>query len=83
MLMSSMFLNSARACYVVLAVITTVTIVYTCSTDGSPLRSELLTPWMKATLIDLYTNVFVLLVRFRLCQLKRQNACSVLPDSEG
>ena len=45
----------------------TVTVVYTCSTDGSPFRSELLTPWMKATLVDFYTNVFVLLVRIGVC----------------
>lgn len=54
-------LNSARVCFVVLTVFMTVAVVYTCSTDGSPFRSELLTPWMQATLIDFYTNVFVLL----------------------
>jgi hypothetical protein len=33
------------------------TIIYTIVTDGSPLRAELLIPWMKATLVDFYTNV--------------------------
>eukprot|EP00959_Pyramimonas_sp_CCMP1952_P064907 1355408-Pyramimonas_sp.AAC.1 len=56
-----MQLNAARGCYMVLTAIMTVTVVYTCSTDGSPFRSELLNPWMKATLVDFYTNVFVLL----------------------
>ncbi|CAL1411688.1 unnamed protein product [Linum trigynum] len=31
-------------------------------TDGSPFRTELLTPWMSATLIDFYVNVVALSV---------------------
>ena len=37
------------------------TIVYTCSTVGSPFKSEYLTGWMPATLVDFYVNVTVLL----------------------
>uniref|UniRef100_A0A453SC57 Uncharacterized protein n=3 Tax=Triticinae TaxID=1648030 RepID=A0A453SC57_AEGTS len=33
------------------------TLVYTCITDGSPFRAELLTPWMVTTLIDFYVNM--------------------------
>jgi len=54
-------LYAARGIFAILTAIMTVTVVYTCLTDGSPFRSELLTPWMKATLIDFYTNVFILL----------------------
>jgi hypothetical protein len=41
----------------ILMVIAASMIIYTTVTDGSPLRLELLTPWMKATLVDFYTNV--------------------------
>ena len=37
-----------------------ITLIYTISTDGSPLRGELLTPWMKATLVDFYCNVLII-----------------------
>jgi hypothetical protein len=36
-------------------------ILYTTITDGSPLRGELLTPWMKATLVDFYANVKIII----------------------
>ncbi|KAH7849698.1 hypothetical protein Vadar_021670 [Vaccinium darrowii] len=36
------------------------TLVYTISTDGSPFRRELFTPWMTATLVDFYINVVAL-----------------------
>mmetsp|Transcript_25682 Transcript_25682/g.64808 ORF Transcript_25682/g.64808 Transcript_25682/m.64808 type:complete len:156 (-) Transcript_25682:179-646(-) len=32
----------------------TTTVVYTLLTDGTPFRPELLTPWMTATLVDIY-----------------------------
>jgi len=35
-------------------------VVYTCWTDGSPFRKELLVPWMVATLWDFYTNQLVI-----------------------
>jgi len=38
------------------------TLVYTCATDGSPFRPELLTPWMVATLVDFYVNVIAISV---------------------
>ncbi|KAL7245809.1 hypothetical protein ACSBR2_001026 [Camellia fascicularis] len=38
------------------------TLLYTLLTDGSPFRTELLTPWMTATLIDFYINVVALSV---------------------
>ena len=37
-------------------------IAYTCATDGSPFRAELLTPWMVATLADFYGIVALLAV---------------------
>ncbi|XP_047083432.1 uncharacterized protein LOC124694482 isoform X2 [Lolium rigidum] len=36
------------------------TLVYTCITDGSPFRAELLTPWMVTTLVDFYVNVIAI-----------------------
>ncbi|PKU61210.1 hypothetical protein MA16_Dca025683 [Dendrobium catenatum] len=38
------------------------TLVYTIITDGSPFRSELLTPWLSATLVDFYVNVVAIAV---------------------
>ncbi|KAK1259784.1 hypothetical protein QJS04_geneDACA025016 [Acorus gramineus] len=38
------------------------TLIYTICTDGSPFRRELLTPWMVATLVDFYINVFAIAV---------------------
>ncbi|CAM6091949.1 unnamed protein product [Calypogeia fissa] len=43
-----------RAATFSLGLIQAFTIIYTCATDGSPFRKELLTPWMGATLIDFY-----------------------------
>ncbi|KAK3133991.1 hypothetical protein QOZ80_6AG0543660 [Eleusine coracana subsp. coracana] len=40
-----------------LGVLMVATLVYTCATDGSPFRPELLTPWLAATLVDFYVNV--------------------------
>uniref|UniRef100_A0A0D6QV70 DUF1475 domain-containing protein n=1 Tax=Araucaria cunninghamii TaxID=56994 RepID=A0A0D6QV70_ARACU len=54
------FLSSvvvARVAFLTLGFIMLATLVYTCVTDGSPFRKELLTPWMNATLIDFYINV--------------------------
>jgi len=38
-------------------------VIYTVITDGLPFRKELLTPWMAATLIDFYINIFAISVR--------------------
>lgn len=38
------------------------TLIYTIAIDGLPFRKDLLTPWMAATLVDYYINVFVLAV---------------------
>uniref|UniRef100_A0A0E0LCY8 Uncharacterized protein n=1 Tax=Oryza punctata TaxID=4537 RepID=A0A0E0LCY8_ORYPU len=46
-----------KAAFAVLGVLMLGTLVYTCVTDGSPFRLELLTPWLVATLIDFYVNV--------------------------
>uniref|UniRef100_A0A7S3D8N9 Uncharacterized protein n=1 Tax=Palpitomonas bilix TaxID=652834 RepID=A0A7S3D8N9_9EUKA len=37
-----------------------ITIYYTIEIDGSPLRAELLTPWMICTLQDLYSSVLLI-----------------------
>ncbi|KAJ7523550.1 hypothetical protein O6H91_18G054000 [Diphasiastrum complanatum] len=50
----------ARTVAVALGAATFITILYTSVTDGSPFRMELLTPWMKATLIDFYVNIILL-----------------------
>ncbi|CAK8573310.1 unnamed protein product [Lathyrus sativus] len=51
-----------RILFSVLGVVMLGTLVYTLVTDGSPFRTELLTPWMKATLVDFYINVVALAV---------------------
>ncbi|KAK3130711.1 hypothetical protein QOZ80_6BG0497020 [Eleusine coracana subsp. coracana] len=38
------------------------TLVYTCATDGSPIRPNLLTPWLTATVVDLYVNLIAISV---------------------
>lgn len=49
-----------RAVAFTLGLVQSITIVYTCATDGSPFRKELLTPWMTATLIDFYILITLL-----------------------
>ncbi|KAG2612507.1 hypothetical protein PVAP13_4KG294100 [Panicum virgatum] len=49
-----------RAVFAALGVLMVGTLVYTCATDGSPFRPELLTPWMVATLVDFYVNVIAI-----------------------
>ncbi|TVU07985.1 hypothetical protein EJB05_41367 [Eragrostis curvula] len=49
-----------RAVFAALGTLMVGTLVYTCATDGSPFRPELLTPWMVATLIDFYVNVIAI-----------------------
>ncbi|KAL6839398.1 hypothetical protein ACP4OV_030668 [Aristida adscensionis] len=51
-----------RAVFAALGVLMVATLVYTCATDGSPFRPELLTPWMMATLVDFYVNVIAISV---------------------
>jgi hypothetical protein len=51
-----------RFVFVALGFATAITVLYTCLTDGTPFRSELLVPWMTATLIDFYVNVFAIAV---------------------
>eukprot|EP00961_Rhodomonas_salina_P162547 2189420-Rhodomonas_salina.2 len=47
----------------------TIVIIVTCVTAGTPFNSALLTPWMKATLVDFYFNVFVLSVSLTPAEL--------------
>lgn len=51
-----------RILFGILGVVMLGTLVYTLVTDGSPFRTELLTPWMDATLVDFYINVVALAV---------------------
>lgn len=51
-----------RVLFSALAVFMSAVVIYTVATDGLPFRSELLTPWMAATLIDFYINVFAISV---------------------
>jgi len=46
----------------VMAAIVSSVIIYTCISDGSPFRMELLTPWMAATLVDFYGLVALICV---------------------
>ncbi|KAL0361795.1 UNVERIFIED_CONTAM: hypothetical protein Sradi_3864000 [Sesamum radiatum] len=53
---------SARVLFTALGCLMLGTLIYTIATDGSPFRRDVLTPWMSATLIDFYVNVFALSV---------------------
>ncbi|CAL1363274.1 unnamed protein product [Linum trigynum] len=53
---------AGRIVFTILGCVMIATLIYTIVTDGSPFRSELLTPWMSATLIDFYVNVVALSV---------------------
>ncbi|CAL9020480.1 unnamed protein product, partial [Prunus brigantina] len=52
----------ARVLFSALGLLMLGTLLYTLLTDGTPFRTELLTPWMTATLIDFYINVVALSV---------------------
>ncbi|XP_057424712.1 uncharacterized protein LOC130718208 isoform X2 [Lotus japonicus] len=56
------FVAMLRIIFSILGVVMLGTLVYTLVTDGSPFRTELLTPWMVATLVDFYINVTALAV---------------------
>ncbi|CAI7771157.1 unnamed protein product [Closterium sp. NIES-53] len=49
--------QAARALVAALGLCTLAAVVHTCLTDGSPFRWVVLTPWMRATLVDFYVNV--------------------------
>lgn len=49
-----------RALFLAVGCISTATVIYTLITDGTPLRTELLTPWMVATLVDFYINILAI-----------------------
>ncbi|CAJ1976877.1 unnamed protein product [Sphenostylis stenocarpa] len=51
-----------RILFIILGAVMLGTLVYTLITDGSPFRTELLTPWLVATLVDFYFNVVALAV---------------------
>uniref|UniRef100_A0ACD5UH74 Uncharacterized protein n=1 Tax=Avena sativa TaxID=4498 RepID=A0ACD5UH74_AVESA len=51
-----------RAVFTALGLLMVGTLAYTCITDGSPFRTELLTPWMVTTLVDFYVNVVAISV---------------------
>lgn len=53
---------TTRIIFTALGFLMLATLLYTLLTDGSPFRTELLTPWMTATLIDFYINVVALSV---------------------
>ncbi|KAK4428394.1 hypothetical protein Salat_1139000 [Sesamum alatum] len=53
---------SARVLFAGLGCLMLGTLIYTIATDGSPFRRDVLSPWLSATLIDFYINVFALSV---------------------
>lgn len=58
--MSSSQVIALRTTFISLGCLMVATLVYTLSIDGLPFRRELLTPWMGATLVDFYINIFAL-----------------------
>uniref|UniRef100_A0A804UJH7 Transmembrane protein n=1 Tax=Zea mays TaxID=4577 RepID=A0A804UJH7_MAIZE len=54
-----------RVIFSILGIFMAAVVTYTVITDGLPFRKELLTPWMAATLIDFYINVFAISLRRR------------------
>ncbi|CAL5048416.1 unnamed protein product [Urochloa decumbens] len=51
-----------RIVFSILGIFMAAVVTYTVNTDGLPFRKELLTPWMAATLIDFYINIFAISV---------------------
>ncbi|XP_021741285.1 uncharacterized protein LOC110707570 isoform X1 [Chenopodium quinoa] len=51
-----------KAVFIALASVMVATLIYTIAIDGLPFRKDLLFPWMAATLVDFYINIFVLAV---------------------
>ncbi|XP_070056134.1 uncharacterized protein LOC107787248 isoform X3 [Nicotiana tabacum] len=49
-----------KSLFAVLGCLASAVVIYTVVTDGLPFRLELLTPWMAATLIDFYINIFAI-----------------------
>eukprot|EP00262_Sarcandra_glabra_P001131 TRINITY_DN1114_c0_g1_i3.p1 TRINITY_DN1114_c0_g1~~TRINITY_DN1114_c0_g1_i3.p1 ORF type:complete len:249 (-),score=20.57 TRINITY_DN1114_c0_g1_i3:214-960(-) len=60
--MASSHVAAGKLLFSALGCLMLATLLYTLITDGSPFRSELLTPWMTATLVDFYINVVALSV---------------------
>lgn len=52
--------TALKTSFAVLGCAAAATVIYTVVTDGLPFRIELLTPWMAATLIDFYINIFAI-----------------------
>ncbi|CAH9110138.1 unnamed protein product [Cuscuta epithymum] len=52
----------AKAVFIALGCLMLGALIYTIVTDGSPFRRELYTPWVSATLVDLYISIVVLSV---------------------
>ena len=49
-------------------------LIYTTQVDGSPFRSELLTPWMNATLVDYYLTLTPMLLWLHVREASTQRA---------
>nr|GMD55920.1 uncharacterized protein LOC109151045 isoform X3 [Ipomoea batatas] len=49
-----------KSLFSVLGCVMIATLIYTIITDGHPFRIQLLTPWLTATLIDFYFNIFAI-----------------------
>ncbi|KAF3333487.1 hypothetical protein FCM35_KLT01178 [Carex littledalei] len=58
--MKSSYVKYGKLIFTILGAFMVAVVTYTVVTDGSPFRKELLTPWMAATLIDFYINVFAI-----------------------
>ncbi|VAI89594.1 unnamed protein product [Triticum turgidum subsp. durum] len=56
------FVVIGRTIFSILGILMAALVTYTVITDGLPFRKDLLTPWMAATLIDFYINVFAISV---------------------
>uniref|UniRef100_A0A0E0AB96 Uncharacterized protein n=1 Tax=Oryza glumipatula TaxID=40148 RepID=A0A0E0AB96_9ORYZ len=58
----SSFVIIGRIIFSILGAMMAAVVIYTVITDGLPFRKDLLTPWMAATLLDFYINVFAISV---------------------
>ncbi|KAJ1691181.1 hypothetical protein LUZ63_015336 [Rhynchospora breviuscula] len=54
------YVSYGKYIFTILGAFMVAVVTYTVVTDGLPFRKELLTPWMAATLIDFYINVFAI-----------------------
>jgi hypothetical protein len=73
--MKKLYVKYGKLVFSILGAFMVAVVTYTVVTDGLPFRKELLTPWMAATLIDFYINVFAISLWVAHKETSWINAC--------